>query len=63
MIELDGSGHYSSDGKAYDLARTVVLEQYGLAVLRFSNKDIEDKFEGVCYIIDKTIREKIAEIE
>ncbi len=61
VIELDGSQHYTPEGKIYDKARSQVLEQYGLSVLRFSNRDVDDKFEGVCYIIDKTIRERLNE--
>ena len=60
VIELDGSGHYSQEGKEYDTARTEGLERYGLSVIRFSNRDIDNNFEGVCYMIDKTIREKMA---
>ena len=59
VIELDGSQHYTPEGKSYDEARTEILEKYGLQVIRFSNKDVENKFEGVCYIIDKTIKERI----
>ena len=58
VIELDGSQHYTSDGRSYDEARTEILERYGLQVLRFSNWEIDEKFEGVCYIIDKTIKER-----
>lgn len=59
VIKLDGSQHYTPEGKSYDEARTEVLECYGLQVLRFSNRDIDEKFEGVCYLIDKTIKERI----
>ena len=59
VIELDGSQQYTTEGKSYDEARTEVLERYGLYVLRFSNRDIDDKFDGVCYIIDKTIKERV----
>ena len=59
VIELDGSQHYTKQGKIYDAARTETLEKYGIYVLRFSNKDIDEKFEGVCYIIDKTIKERL----
>ena len=59
VIELDGAQHYTHEGKTYDEARTEVLEKYGLHVLRFTNRDIDTKFEGVCYWIDKTIRERI----
>lgn len=62
VIELDGSQHYTVEGRSYDKARTEILEQYGLFVIRFSNMDIDDKFDGVCYIIDKVIRERAEEL-
>ena len=58
VIELDGSQHYTPDGKSYDQERTAVLNEYGLLVLRFTNIDVDDHFEGVCYLIDKTIKER-----
>lgn len=58
VIELDGSQHYTPEGLSYDEARTEVLERYGLMVLRFTNREIDEKFEGVCYTIDKTIKER-----
>ena len=58
VIEIDGSQHYTEQGKIYDEARTEILEKYGLYVLRFSNKDIDESFEGICHIIDKTIKER-----
>ena len=59
VIELDGSQHYTLDGKSYDEIRTEVLERYGLYVLRFSNRDVDGNFDGVCYMIDKMIKERI----
>ena len=59
VIEIDGSQHYTPDGKTHDAARTEVLERYGLIVLRFTNGEVDNKFEGVCYMIDKAIRERI----
>ena len=59
VIELDGSQHYTIQGKEYDEARTEILEKYGIHVLRFSNKDVDDNFEGVCRMIDKVIKERI----
>ncbi|MBQ8383064.1 MAG: endonuclease domain-containing protein [Clostridia bacterium] len=61
VIELDGSQHYTPEGKSYDKARSKVLERYGLSVLRFSNRDIDNKFDGVCYMIDQTIKKRIAD--
>lgn len=60
VIEIDGSQHYTDKGKYYDEQRTEKLEKYGIMVLRFSNLDIDNKFEGVCYVIDKTINERIS---
>ena len=59
VIELDGSQHYTEQGKIYDIERTEVLQKYGIHVLRFSNRDIDETFKGVCYVIDKTIKERV----
>lgn len=61
VIEIDGSQHYTKEGAAHDADRTAVLEKYGLLVLRFSNKDIEEIFEGVCTLIDQTILNRISD--
>ena len=47
-IELDGSGHYEPDAAAYDAARTAYLNTLGIEVYRYSNADINYKFQGVC---------------
>jgi len=59
VIEIDGAQHYSPDGRTYDEHRTEILQKYGLTVLRFTNFDIEKQFQGVCYVIDRAIREKV----
>ena len=56
VVELDGSQHYSEQGEINDRTRTEILEKYGLYVLRFSNKDVDENFEGVCCMIDETIK-------
>ena len=48
VIELDGSQHYTEQGKAYDAERTQILREYGLKVLRFSNREVDEHFEEVC---------------
>ena len=63
VIELDGSQHFTPEGRSYDESRTDVLEKYGLSVIRFSNIDVDERFDGVCYMIDKAIQEKIKGIE
>ena len=59
VVELDGLQHYTQEGRLHDAARTEVLEKHGIYVLRFLNKDVDKNFEGVCYMIDKTIRERM----
>ena len=59
VIELDGSQHYTSQGKAHDKVRTEILERYGIYVLRFYNKDIDENFDGVCRMIDRVINERM----
>ena len=59
IVELDGSQHYTECGIEYDEERTRILEKYGLEVIRFSNYDIDNNFEGVCMEIDRIVSEKI----
>lgn len=63
VIEIDGSGHYTKQGRERDQERTEILEKYGICVLRFSNSDVDDNFEGVCYMIDKIINERVERLE
>ena len=50
-IELDGSQHYEESSIEYDLTRTKFLESLGIKVVRFSNLDVDNNFEGVCEVI------------
>lgn len=54
-IELDGEQHYSTEGERRDGARTKILEEYGLTVLRFSNYQVNKNFDGVCAEIEETL--------
>ena len=59
VIELDGSQHFEPDAIRYDEARTRFLYAQGLRVLRIANIDVDRNFEGVCALIDKTVRERV----
>ena len=59
VIEVDGSQHYESQGMAYDAERSAFLSALGLEVLRFSNRDIDREFHGVCEQIDITIQNRL----
>ena len=48
VIELDGSQHYSDEGKDYDAERDAYMASLGVTVLRYSNADISENFTGVC---------------
>lgn len=52
IIELDGSQHYSPEGMERDRERTDYLNQYGVTVIRFSNREIDLAFRAVCERID-----------
>jgi very-short-patch-repair endonuclease len=48
VIELDGSQHYEDAGAAADRIRDDYLRGLGLNVKRYSNADINQRFESVC---------------
>ena len=48
VIELDGSQHYEADGMKKDIERDVCLQSQGLTILRYSNADINLRFQDVC---------------
>jgi very-short-patch-repair endonuclease len=59
VIEVDGSQHYEPQGIAYDEERSAFLTALNLAVLRFSNRDIDRDFRGVCEQIDIAIQNRL----
>ena len=59
VIELDGSQHYDTQGLAYDSERSDYLTALDLEVLRFSNRDIDRDFQGVCTQINLIIKSRL----
>ena len=53
-VELDGSQHFTKDGKEYDKERTECLEVLKIRVLRFKNNEVNDNIDTV---INKIISE------
>lgn len=47
-IEIDGSQHFEKDVMEYDSARTRYLNSFGITVLRYTNSDINCRFDAVC---------------
>ena len=59
VIELDGSQHYETTGKAADTERDTYLRSQNLQVLRYSNADINQRFNSVCQDIMKHLNMEI----
>ena len=60
-IEIDGSQHYTEQGMEKDEFRTEVLSDLGLKVIRFSNRQINTDFRGVCEYIDAVVKASLRE--
>ena len=56
VVELDGSQHFSEEGIKRDRFRTERLEGYDLNVIRFTNREIDENFLGVCEYIDFVVK-------
>ena len=57
VVEIDGSQHYEAAGRKDDEARDSYLQGWGLKILRFSNHDVDCRFQSVCETIDLAVRE------
>ena len=55
VVELDGEYHRDEDVFVSDEKRTAYLEQLGITVIRFRNKEIEENFSKVCDKIDAVV--------
>ena len=47
VVEVDGGIHKAKDQAEYDKAREAELNEWGIKVIRFTNKEIEKKFDLV----------------
>ena len=57
VIEIDGKQHYTEQGIAYDVERTQVLQGYGLKVLRYTNQQLVDNFQEICWDIERNLQQ------
>ena len=55
VIECDGSQHHTIEGLESDACRDDMLNQLGLTVLRFNNRQILLEIDTVCQVIFNTI--------
>ena len=59
VIELDGSQHFEGDGQINDAERDAFFHSKGITVLRYSNADINQRFESVCEDIHLRVTARI----
>ena len=59
VVELDGSQHYDPEAIAYDKQRTAYLQSQGFSVIRFTNRDIAERFRSVCEAIDIVVNQRL----
>ena len=59
VIEIDGGYHEEYYQNAADEERTKVLEAYGCKVIRFTNEDVNRRFDEVCKTIESEIIQRI----
>ena len=62
IIEIDGSQHYTEEGRQNDEFRTEILEGYDLKVIRFTNRQINTNFSGVCEYIDTAVKQSLSQL-
>ncbi len=55
VIELDGSQHYEAEAQKKDEKRDEYLSSHGITVLRYTNLQVNQKFDAVCSDILKYI--------
>ena len=59
-VELDGNQHYATDeAELHDQLRTDYLNNHGLIVIRFTNREIKENFRGVCEEIDRAVADRM----
>ncbi len=55
VIEIDGSQHYTEDGRKYDESREKYMSSLSIKTVRFSNSDVLQNIEGVLSEIAKEL--------
>ena len=54
-IEIDGSQHYTDDGREYDESREKYMSSLFIKTMRFTNLDVLQNIEGVLSEIEKEL--------
>ncbi len=59
VIEVDGSIHELPENQEYDIARSELLNDFGITVIRFSNEQVINDI----YNVIKEIEEKVKQLQ
>lgn len=62
IIEVDGEYHLNSEQKEYDIGRSMELKNWGLKIIRYTNKDIFKDLDNVVSKIQKIIEKRDLEL-
>ena len=55
VIEIDGGIHLLSENKEYDISRDIILKEFKIEILRFTNNEVINEPDLVIEKIRKTI--------
>lgn len=56
VIEIDGKIHLTAEAKQYDISRAVILDEFKIEILRFTNDQVLNKTDLVIRKIKSTIQ-------
>ena len=59
VVELDGGQHYTEKKMLDDEHRSLIINQYGIHVVRIPNNEIDNNFYNVCTYLDSVIKERV----
>ena len=62
VIEIDGGQHFEPEYLEKDVERDKALEELGLLVLRFDNRQVLTEMDGVLVVIDSVVEEHLKRI-
>jgi very-short-patch-repair endonuclease len=57
VIEVDGSIHELPENQAYDIARSELLNDFGITVIRFSNEQVINDILNVIKEIEEKVKQ------
>ena len=55
VIEIDGGIHLHSENKEYDISRDIILKEFQIEILRFTDEEVNNETDLVIEKIKKTI--------